>query len=334
MQHGMRLSALQRLLRTAGLPALLVTDPANILYLTGLDASEGLVLVQRNAATLFVDGRYIAAAREFRTKALRVTDRAELERVMKPVRRCGFEEQYVTAARLRRWKALFKNTKFVHTSGLTEGLRRKKEATEIIRMKRALRITDAVLKIVPRLLKVGMAEKELAAKLLIACLQRGADGLAFDPIVAFGASSGEPHHRPGDRRLRSKDIVQIDIGARYRGYCSDRCEVYFMGEPTPEQRRVYGAIREVKDAAKKMAKAGTKCAALDDAVRKILKRHKLEKLFTHALGHGVGLEVHEGVSVSGRSKDVLASGEVIAIEPGAYFPGKFGIRLEDMVFVK
>ncbi len=334
MQYGMRLKALQSLLRAKKLPSLLVTDPVNILYLTGVDVSSGLLLVQHHAASVFVDNRYLEAARTLRSRALKVCDRSDAQRAIQRIRRCGFEETYVTAGQLRRWKTTFKNSKFVHTSWLTEGLRRKKDSLEILRMKRALAITDDVLRVLPRMLKLGMTEKALAANILLAMLDRGADGMAFDPIVAFGSNSSVPHHRTGDRPLRTHDIVQIDIGARYKGYCSDRSEVYFVGEPTAEQRRVHDAVLEAKETAKKMVRAGVRCADIDMAAKAVLKKRGIKHPYGHSLGHGLGLEIHEVPSISITSDDALVSGEAVTIEPGVYIPGKFGIRLEDTVFVQ
>jgi Xaa-Pro aminopeptidase len=334
MSEAMRLKALQSVLRKQKLPCLLVTNPSNIRYLTGLAASEALVLVRQRDATLFVDARYIEAAKRVKSTMLKVADRKGIEEALRAARTCGYEEHDVTAGRVRRWKANFKNTKFVHTSGLVEGLRRKKDADEIAAIKRALRITNDVLKSVPSMLRVGMTELDLSTALLLACLDGGADGMAFETIVAFGPSSSEPHHHSGTRKLRARDIVQVDMGARYRGYCSDRSDVYFMGEPTAEQRVVHEAVFEAKRAAEKLVRAGTSCADLDREARRVLKTRKLEKYFTHSLGHGLGLDIHEGVSLSSRSADSLLSGEVVTIEPGVYLPGKFGIRLEDTVFVK
>lgn len=334
MVETMRLKALQAVLRKQKLQCLLVTTPSNVRYLTGLAASEAIVLVHQRGATLFVDARYIEAAKRLRTSSLKVSDRKGIEAALLAAKMCGYEEHDVTAGRLRRWKAAFKNTKFVHTSGLVEGLRRKKDGDEISRIKRALRITNDVLKSVPSMLRVGMTEVELSTALLLSCLERGADGMAFDSIVAFGPSSSEPHHHSGTRKLRARDIVQVDMGAKYRGYSSDRSDVFFIGEPTAEQRAVYEAVYEAKRAACMLVRAGALCADLDREARRVLKARKFEKYFTHSLGHGLGLNIHEGVSLSSRSSDSLLPGEVITIEPGVYLPGKFGIRLEDTVFVK
>lgn len=328
-----RLSALQRLLRKQKLPAVLITDPLNIRYLTGLKATEAMLLVRTASSTLVVDGRYIEVARALRSKTLGIADRATIAALMKGIRRCGFEGHSVTTERFARWKKLFKNTQFVQTSGLTEGLRRKKDAEEVRRMKRALSITDAVIAMVPDFLDVGVTEKHVANRILFEMLERGADGTAFESIVAFGKNSSLPHHRAGGTKLRAHDIVQIDIGAKFDGYCADRSEVFFVGEPTEQQQRAYDAVSDARSAVSKAVKAGASCKALDVLARDLVKSRGFPE-YPHALGHGVGLDVHEGVVLAGRSSDALLPGEVVAIEPGVYIEGKFGIRLEDTLFVK
>lgn len=328
-----RLSALQALLRKQKLAALLVSDPHNVRYLTGLKATEALVLVAQTSATLIVDGRYIEVARTLRSKGLKVAPRTDTEKIFERVRRCGFEADHVTVGRLRRWKRLLKSIKFIQTSGLTEGLRRKKDTIEIKALQRALSITDAVIRLIPRLLVPGVTEKHLANRILAEMLARGADGTAFESIVAFGKNTSLPHHRAGKTKLRRRDLVQIDIGAVYDGYCADRSEVFFIGEPTMVQRKAYRTVRDALRLSIKLSKAGAKCGDVDARVREFIRARGFDE-YPHALGHGVGMDVHEGVVLAGRSKETLIAGDVIALEPGIYVPGKFGIRLEDMVFVK
>lgn len=202
-------------------------------------------------------------------------------------------------------------------------------------MRRAERITEALLQRVPAALRARSTERELAWKLQCWARGLGADALAFDPIVAFGAHTSRPHHHPTDRRLRGGDLVQIDVGARFRGYCADRSAVYFTGEPTEEQAKAHAALTEALAAAKAAAKAGNTNRALDRLARRVLRRHGFDKEFCHALGHGVGLEVHEGITLSAKAPLArMLRHEVLAIEPGLYFPGKFGMRLEEMVYVR
>lgn len=314
--------------------AFLVCHRSNIEYLAGVAPEGGLLLIRGNSFTLFVyalDTEW--AARNVRI-GVRVRPMAGLPRAFKHICSCGFESDHVSVSVFMNWKRKFKNTKFVRYTGLIEGFRRQKSAAEIKCIRRALRMTEDALTRVPGWLKKYPTEKELAWILECHAREHGADGLAFDPIVAFGSHTGRPHHRPTDRKLKKGDLVQVDIGARVNGYCADRSEVYFTGKPSRLERRVYDAVCEAKDAAMAAVKPGMTTLQLDRIARKILRRHGFEKYFCHGLGHGVGLEIHEGVSISSKGTDVpLLKNEVITIEPGVYIPGKFGMRLEEMVFV-
>lgn len=323
-----------KLLAYAGVPALLVTDLSNIRYLTGIPLSTGIILVTPKAFRLYVDARYTEMASKSAKKPVQLADGADLAKDLSRLRLCGYEEKNVTMAHFRSWKTKYKNTKFVRTEDVVEHFRRAKAADEMRLMRKAKRITETLLASVPNLLRTGVTEKEVAWSLESQARSLGAEGFAFDPIVAFGSHSSRPHHRASDRKLRAGDLVQLDIGVFYKGYASDMSRVYLTGKPTRQQVDALLAVEEAKDAAMKAAKQGITGKELDEVARKILRSHKLEKYFTHALGHGVGLEVHEGITIAARDTRPLLKGEVIAIEPGVYFPGKFGVRLEDMVFVK
>lgn len=324
----------RELLREAKTSAFLVTYLPSIRYLTDVELSSGVLLVTSRAMTLFTDGRYLEVAKGGRYRGIVVRDVRGLPSAIQRIRRCGFEAQQVTVERLRRWKREFLNTKFVHTVGVVEEFRRTKDAEELRRFRRAQRITRLLLRRVRRHLRPGVTERNVAEKLRTMAITLGADGLAFDPIVAFGHNTSRPHHHPSFKRLRKRDIAQIDVGVRYRGYCADQSAVYFVGQPTKLQRHVYAVVEEAKNAALRAVRAGVTNHELDRIARSVLKRHGFEKYFVHALGHGVGLEIHEGPSLSLRAtKTTLLSGEIITIEPGVYIPGKFGIRLEEEVIV-
>ncbi|TSC79049.1 MAG: Xaa-Pro dipeptidase [Candidatus Peregrinibacteria bacterium Gr01-1014_25] len=201
-------------------------------------------------------------------------------------------------------------------------------------MKRARGLTKELLRRVPSALRVGMTERSLSWRIEQWARELGAERMAFDTIVGFGSHTSMPHHRPTSRTLRKGHLVQIDLGIVYRGYCSDLSEVFFTARPSAMEEKVVGALKEAKKTATRAAVAGAVAADIDQAARRILRSYGLEEAFCHALGHGVGLEVHEGVTISPKSKDRLLPGEVITIEPGVYFPGKFGMRVEDMVFVE
>jgi Xaa-Pro aminopeptidase len=322
-------------LRRAGVDTFLVTDLVNIRYLTGISMSAGVLLVTSRRLLLFADARYKDRAQRTVREGVTVRDVGELPRLLKGVGECGFEADKVTVARRGSWKKNFPNIKFVQTAGLLEGFRRQKSDEELRLLRRAQRFTKELLRRVPSVLRPGITEERLARQLGIWALELGADGLAFDPIVAFGTHTGNPHHEPTSRALAKGHLVQVDVGAKVRGYCADMSRVFFTAKPTSQQQHVYETLALVQEQALRSAKAGVTNHALDAAARKTLREHGIDdEAFPHALGHGVGLEIHEGVTLSQRrTKEALLPGEVVTIEPGVYFPGTFGMRIEDMAFV-
>ncbi|MBU0767278.1 aminopeptidase P family protein [Patescibacteria group bacterium] len=323
-----------RFLSQAKTQAFLVSDLVNIRYLTGLDLSYGFVLVTSRAFRLFVDDRYKEEAAESIQNSVHVLDIDDLEKYLNKCSQCGFESNKVTVEQLRKWKSKYKNTKFVRRKGVIEEFRRQKSDSELRRFSRAQRITKEMLRRVPAALRLYPTEKKLAWNLESWARELGADSLSFEPIVAFGTNTSRPHHHATNRKLKKGHIVQIDVGARYKGYCADRSEVFFTAQPTSLQKKVYRAVEEAKEAALEKVRAGVTTHILDRAARKVLEEYDLEKYFTHALGHGVGLEVHEGVLLTQNApRKKLLEHEIVTIEPGVYLPGKFGIRLEEEVVV-
>lgn len=313
---------------------LLVTNPTNVQYLTGISISAGVLLQEKQRTTLFVDDRYMERARNA-CRGMRVRHIRELPDVMRHIRRCGFEAEHITVARYRSWKKRFPQTMFLPREGVIEHGRRQKRPEELRTLRRAEQMTEEMLRRVSPVLRRTITERELAWKLQLWAHDLGAEGLAFDPIVAFGAHTSRPHHHPTDRRLRKGDIVQIDVGAKFQGYCADRSAVYFTTEPTTEQGRVFDALQETLKVTRKEVRCGVSNRALDRCARRILKSYGFTEEFCHALGHGVGLDVHEGVTLSLKAPlTKLLQNEVITLEPGLYFPGKFGMRLEEMVYVR
>jgi Xaa-Pro aminopeptidase len=325
------------LLERAEVPAFLVTNLHNIRYLSGLKLSYGFILVLPRSLNLFVDDRYREAAGQQARAGVTVRPLADLERVMRKVPICGLEEEHVTLAQHRLWKSRFEDTKFVRTSGIVEEFRRAKDASELRMIRRAHRITQEILRRVPAALRAGITERALAWKLETWAYELGADDLAFPPVVAFGTHTSRPHHAPTTRALQKGHLVQVDVGAVYKGYCADRSEVYFTADPAPAEAKALAALKESLSLVISAIKPGAVNHELDALARDVLAGHGYEKahVIPHALGHGVGLEVHEGITLSQRRpKDEVIRGEVLAVEPGLYFPGKFGMRLEEMVIVE
>lgn len=179
-----------------------------------------------------------------------------------------------------------------------------------------------------------MSELELAWEIRSQAAKLGAHELAFESIVAFGKNTSSPHHHPTHTAFKKGDIVQIDMGVKIGGYCSDYSRVFFTSDPTPAQMKAMKALLEAKKAAEAIIKPGIDVRTLDRASRHVLRRHGYTSEFCHSLGHGLGLEIHEGVILSQKSKKtLLRKNEVITIEPGLYFEGEWGMRVEDTVIV-
>lgn len=330
----MRPTSSKGILERSGTAAFLVTAPQNVRYLSGVNADGGCLLITPHRIQLFVSALSRFQADQFVYAGIVVRDSADLARILVKEKECGFEADHVSVALRASWKKKFPDTKFVPATGVIEFFRRQKDEKELRSMRRAQRITREILRRVPSALRASITEEKLARQLRIWALELGADGMAFDPIVAFGTHTGVPHHVPGSRTLKKGHIVQIDVGASVNGYGSDMSRVFFTVEPTPLQKKIHDILLTAQSRAIDAARPGVTTHALDRLVREILRKHGLEEAFCHSLGHGVGLEIHEGVTLSMKRPEVkLFKDEVIAIEPGVYFPGKFGMRVEDMVFL-
>lgn len=324
----------RQLLSKAELPALVISNPVNVRYLTGVPAEDELLLVLPKGYVLFCGVLEMEAIRALKPKNVTIRSSALLEATMKKIPVCGFEEEHVTVGRLKRWKKEDRKTKYVGTRGTVESFRRTKDADELKAILKANAITEDILGRIPSILKPGITELGVAALIELWAREEGAEKMGFETIVGFGPHTSRPHHRPTTRKLKNLDIIQIDMGLVIDGYTSDRSAVYFKGKPTAKQSMVLKALEEAKKAGIDVIAPGVACSEPDKAARAVLRKHKLEKYFIHSLGHGVGLDIHEGVILSKRSKQPLLEQEVVTVEPGVYFPGKWGMRLEDMVVVQ
>jgi Xaa-Pro dipeptidase len=325
-----------RILQRAKTPCLLVSHLTNIRYCTGLELSAGFLLVEKRGFTLYVDARYSENAARKLGKAIRIGDPKALPAYLKTLKRCGFEAGHVPVAQYGEWKTKFKNTKFVQTVDVVEEFRRYKSAAELQSVRKACAITKDILRKVPSFLRRGVTEREVARRIADAAYEAGAESMAFDTIVGFGANTSQPHHRSTDAVFRAGDMVQIDMGVKVGGYCSDYSRVYFTKKPTVEQATVYRILSRVQRTMMTRVRAGVTNHALDAEARAMLAKHGYGiEHFSHALGHGVGLDIHDGIVLSGRVPETtLRKGEVVTIEPGLYFAGKWGMRIEDTVIVR
>ncbi len=324
----------RKLLKHARAPTLLITNLTNLRYLTGLQLSAGSLILTKRGVDLYVDGRYIEKARRDCTRGITVRRAEESRTALRKIQRCAFEAEDVTVGRLKRLHSRNRRTRFVPREGIVEEFRRRKRDDELRSIRRACRITDRILRRIPRWLRPGVRERGVAWEIEQLARQLGADDIAFETIVAFGRNSSLPHHRAGSTKLRKGDLVQIDMGVKVRGYCSDCSRVFFTRKPTEEQRKVYDLLRSIVRESTRMMRAGALNTLLDTYARRRLKDHGYDKHFLHSLGHGVGLEIHEGVNLSAKAKRTkILPNEVVTTEPGVYLEGKWGLRLEDTVLV-
>ena len=332
---NMRPVSPSQILRQSKTKSFMVTNPINIEYLTSIKLSSGILLVTARNYHLFADGRYKEMADKKSGLSIKVHLPERLGSALRRIGETGFESEYVTVEQMRRMRRKNKNTKFVQRKGVIEHFRRQKSPDEIRKFKRSQRITVELLRRVPLALRSCPTEKQLAWKFEDWARELGADGLSFEPIVAFGTNSSCPHHHATDRKLKKGHIVQIDVGSKYKGYCSDQSQIFFTGRPTSLQQKILEAVSEAKQKSIASVRSGITNHKLDKIARDILSEYGFEEYFTHSLGHGVGLDIHEGTSLNQHGTSIkLLPNEIITIEPGVYIPGKFGIRLEEEVVVR
>jgi len=323
--------------------ALVVTTLANVRYLTGFTGSAGVLAVTRSAAVLTTDGRY-------RTQSAEQVERAgaDVDIVIGPVvaqrqavadvvgagARVGLEADNVSWTGQRTWADLLDAGSLVPTTNAVEALREKKDAAEIARMERAAAIADAALFEVLPLLGQGVSEEHFALELDTAMRRGGAEGTAFDTIVAAGENSAKPHHRPGSRRIDRGDPVVVDFGATFEGYRSDMTRTFCVGEdPEGELARIFEVVRTSQAAGAAAVRPGISVKEVDDVCRQIISDAGWADRFEHGTGHGVGLDIHEAPTVSQLGTAILAPGFVVTVEPGVYVPGHGGVRVEDTLVV-
>ncbi len=333
-----RLCRLRRVLEDERLDAVLVADLLNIRYLCGFTGTAGLLVVTADDALFLTDGRYTLQARE-ETRGCRVEEArdldaaaaAHLDRLAAAF--VGLQAASVSAARWTRLQRLLRGAELVDLEAGVDGLRAVKDPGELDALRRAAELAERCLEAVLPLVRPGITEEEVARAFRIEAIRQGADGLAFDPIVAGGPRGALPHARPGPRPLREGDLVVVDFGVRFRGYCSDETVTLAVGEPEPEARRAYEVVLEAQRAALDALAPGVRFADVDRAARRVIEEAGYGDRFGHGTGHGVGLAVHEAPTVNARSRQVAEPGMVVTVEPGVYLPGRFGVRLEDTVVV-
>jgi Xaa-Pro aminopeptidase len=348
--HAHRRHALRTHLRERELDAMVLTDLLNIRYLTGFTGSNAALLVHaadevgaEQRTVLSTDGRYRTQAGEqvpdLEHVIERASDLALAERIGADVARhhsVGFESHHVTVDRRDALAEAAGAAELVRAPGLVEHLRLVKDEEEIEALRRACAAADRALAdlIEHGGLRPGRTEWEVARELESRMLDHGADGPSFDTIVAAGAHSAVPHHRPTGAVLAAGDFVKMDFGALVDGYHSDMTRTVVLGAPADWQRELYELVRTAQAAGRAAVRAGAEVKDVDAAARKVIDDAGHGEEFPHGLGHGVGLEIHEAPALSQRGDGRLDDGMAVTVEPGVYLPGRGGVRIEDTLVVR
>ncbi len=334
---GRRIAALRSRMSETSLDALIVSSLANIRYLTGFSGSNALVVVTGKIAYFVSDSRYaLQSAREVRKFRRIIGRRGLLEDAaaagtLRGCRDAGFESDCLTYAQYRFLRKTFPGVRFHPVPGLVEALALVKDAHELKAIEEAAAVSDSVFSGVLASLRPGATELEIASEIMRLNRRNGAESDPFDVIVASGVRGALPHGRPTSRKLRTGEFVILDFGSTVRGYCSDMTRTIALGRAPARLRAAYAAVLEANESAAAAARGGMEAKSLDAVARGCLRRRGFGRYFTHSLGHGIGLRVHERPRVSPLSREMLVAGSVITIEPGVYIPGCGGVRIEDDV---
>ncbi len=340
MDHRVRREALTRTTGENDVDAILITRLPNVRYLTGFTGSNAQVVLTPEAALFFTDGRYTEQSRHEVPDMDRVTYLGAFGEPLAEacgrlgIRRLGFEAHDVTIADRDELEGRLEGIELSALGKGVERLRWVKDEEELELLREAQACTDRAFEDILDTLAIGMTEQQVALELEHAMRRAGADGLSFESIVAFGEQAAEPHHQPTHRVLDEGDVIKLDIGALYGGYHADMTRTIAFGQPAPELAKIHDIVREAQQAGIDAVRAGVTGAEVDAAARQVVEDAGYGPNFSHGLGHGVGLEIHEGPNFARGGEDVLPVGAVMTVEPGIYVPGLGGVRIEDMVEVQ
>jgi Xaa-Pro aminopeptidase len=338
----------KNLLKECKCDGVLITKPENVFYLSGFGGSFGEIILTNKKTILITDSRYKLEAEKkckFEIEIVIIEDYFEdLNIILKKlkIKNLGFESTNLSYARYLRLKKEITNTKLIPVKNEIDQLRMIKNDKEIELIILSQRLNEQVLAeftpLIRNGVKKGITELELATKIKLRGLELGAEDVSFEPIVAFGKNAASPHYAPTNYKLKSGEAVLVDMGFKLNGYCSDMSRTFLPTKPTNQLFAAYNAVLDAQENCIENIKPGMTGVEADELSRSVLNEHGLAEYFTHANGHGVGLEIHEAPSLSSKSKHndrniVLAKNMVVTVEPGVYIEGKFGIRIEDMLIV-
>ncbi len=335
-----RIRSLRTELEKKECDAFITSFMPHLRYLTRFSGSNGLCIVTHAKVFFLTDFRYkeqirneVSCSRSFITSG-ELIEKVAAEKLLKGCRRVGVEKEYLSLAQYSELRKHFNSLRFVPTTELVESLATLKTDAEISLIAKAVAITDAVFAEIIKVVKAGISELDVSAEISYLHKKFGAEKDSFEPIVVSGPRSSLPHGRPSSKKIKEGELVTLDFGCFYDGYCSDLTRTIAVGKISGEGRKVYSIVLEAQQKAIDSAFSGIEAKNLDRVARSYIHANGYGKCFGHGLGHGIGLQIHEFPRISSRSTHTLRAGNVITIEPGIYLPGKFGVRIEDDIVIR
>lgn len=344
MNYRARLGALQGALQQQKFDILIVTHLPDVRYLCGFTGSAGVLVVGNGETRFFTDGRYTSQAKkEVVAASVTVSRNPPLFTAAEWLRRrssragtlrVGIDGEHMTVATHAQLRTILPNKIHLRSAPpLVQKARMIKDAEEVVLLRRAVDLGSSLFETLLNSIRPGITEREVAGIIEARARTQGAEAMSFETIIASGKRSALPHGTASENPISARGFVVCDFGVILAGYCSDMTRTVYVGHVPREARAFYDAVGEAQRAALEAVQPGIEVRKVDQAARKVLRKAGLARYFSHSTGHGVGLEIHEAPRIASGQKEVLRPGMVITIEPGAYLPDKWGVRIEDMVLV-
>ena len=326
-------------IKKSEIDAILITDYYNRLFATGFSSTAGVLFVTGECAWFFTDSRYDEAAGNviLNAEVRLVTKEAPYSKQIgeiiaeNNIMKIGFEEDCILYSEYRDWCAKL-DAELCPEQRILNDLRAVKSQEELEKLIEIQRISEKAFEEILPMISDKITEKDLADELIYRLLKNGAEDKSFDPIVVSGERSSMPHGVPTNAKIK-KGFLTLDFGAKLNGWCSDTTRTVCLGEPSDEMKKVYDTVLEAQLAGIAVARAGVKGSEVDGAARSVIEKAGYGKYFGHGFGHGLGLQVHESPNAAPSWEKPLPAGTVISAEPGIYLPGKFGVRIEDVIYI-
>ena len=339
MNYVRRIAGLRHNMKQKGLDGCIILDRSNTHYLTGFRGTSSMIIIMHDVLLFITDFRYFhRAVKDLPPGYEALVQKGDMSDQIKSffnVRgkiHIGFEPT-ISYEKYQWLRESVRPARLREASGLLKPLRMIKDEDEISRIKKAASIVDECMEYISKELRADLTEREVAIKIRRFFEDKGAEGESFPTIVASGPNSAVPHHETSNRKLQQGDVVLIDMGCRYEGYCSDMTRTLFLGSATDEEKNIYRIVLEAQKKGLKAVRPGISAGKLDNVVRDAISRAGYQEAFGHKTGHGVGIDIHEPPTVAPSSGELLKEGMIITIEPGIYLPDVSGVRIEDLLMV-